>query len=104
SRRRHTRSDRDWSSDVCSSDLARALDDAEEPALRASQVTWLPPVPARNPDAVHAAVEQLAADVDLVHVHVDLDVHDPSIAPANKIGRASCRERGQIAVIDVPSR
>jgi len=62
---------------------ARALDDAEEPALRASQVTWLPPVPARNPDAVHAAVEQLAADVDLVHVHVDLDVHDPSIAPAN---------------------
>src|SRR5206468_9765814 len=24
-RRRHTRSDRDWSSDVCSSDLARAL-------------------------------------------------------------------------------
>src|SRR2546421_8822354 len=25
SRRRHTRSDRDWSSDVCSSDLARAL-------------------------------------------------------------------------------
>src|SRR5206468_5030927 len=25
SRRRHTRSDRDWSSDVCSSDLARAI-------------------------------------------------------------------------------
>src|SRR5206468_5319287 len=25
SRRRHTRSDRDWSSDVCSSDLARGL-------------------------------------------------------------------------------
>src|SRR2546421_13061017 len=26
SRRRHTRSDRDWSSDVCSSDLQRVLD------------------------------------------------------------------------------
>lgn len=62
---------------------ARALDDAEEPSLRASQVTWLPPAPAREPDAVRAAVEQLAADVDVVHVHVDLDVHDPSIAPAN---------------------
>lgn len=62
---------------------ARALDDAEEPALRASQVTWLPPASARNPHAVHTAVEPLAADVDLVHVHVDLDVHDPSIAPAN---------------------
>src|SRR2546429_5206505 len=28
SRRRHTRCSRDWSSDVCSSDLARALDGA----------------------------------------------------------------------------
>src|SRR3989440_10846653 len=32
SRRRHTRSDRDWSSDVCSSDLARE-DDAHVPGL-----------------------------------------------------------------------
>src|SRR3989440_5213669 len=32
SRRRHTRSDRDWSSDVCSSDL-RHVEAAEEPAL-----------------------------------------------------------------------
>src|SRR5206468_8170599 len=29
SRRRHTRSDRDWSSDVCSSDLTRPRDAAE---------------------------------------------------------------------------
>src|SRR2546421_9429868 len=29
SRRRHTRSDRDWSSDVCSSDLAWVLRDLE---------------------------------------------------------------------------
>src|SRR5216683_6497604 len=29
SRRRHTRSDRDWSSDVCSSDLARGPDPCE---------------------------------------------------------------------------
>src|SRR2546421_4600166 len=33
SRRRHTRSDRDWSSDVCSSDLFRAADVTP-------QVTW----------------------------------------------------------------
>jgi len=62
---------------------ARALDGAEEPALRTSQVTWLPPASAREPDAVRAAVEQLATDVNVVHVHVDLDVYDPSIAPAN---------------------
>jgi arginase len=62
---------------------ARALDDAEESALRTSRVTWLPPAPARDRDAVRAGVEQLAADIDVGHVHVDLDVHDPSIAPAN---------------------
>jgi arginase len=28
-------------------------------------------------------VERMAAETDLVHIHVDLDVHDPSIAPAN---------------------
>src|SRR5206468_5807486 len=32
SRRRHTRSDRDWSSDVCSSDLRHELLDAAGPA------------------------------------------------------------------------
>src|SRR6478672_3815920 len=30
SRRRHTRSDRDWSSDVCSSDLRKQIDELEE--------------------------------------------------------------------------
>jgi arginase len=62
---------------------ARALDDVEEPVLRASRVTWLAPASARDADTVRAAVEQLATHVDLVHLHIDLDVHDPSIAPAN---------------------
>src|SRR5699024_11619201 len=30
SRRRHTRSKRDWSSDVCSSDLSKPIDDIDE--------------------------------------------------------------------------
>ena len=62
---------------------ARALDEAEEHALDTSEVTWLGPDLARDPDTVRAAFEQLARDVDVVHVHVDLDVHDPSVAPAN---------------------
>src|SRR2546421_1887201 len=33
SRRRHTRSDRDWSSDVCSSDLLGLVDPARQPAF-----------------------------------------------------------------------
>src|SRR3982751_1464793 len=36
SRRRHTRSDRDWSSDVCPSDLAADPDAADADAIRAS--------------------------------------------------------------------
>jgi arginase len=62
---------------------AHSLDDAEERALRASDLAWLPPAQARNAAAIGAAVERMAAETDLVHIHVDLDVHDPSIAPAN---------------------
>src|SRR5699024_11326433 len=40
SRRRHTRSKRDWSSDVCSSDLVRAYD------LRSGEVLWRSRLPA----------------------------------------------------------
>ena len=62
---------------------ARSFDAAEESHLRASQITWLPPAQAKDPVAMRAAIDRLAADTDLVHIHVDLDVHDPSIAPAN---------------------
>ena len=62
---------------------AHSLDDAEESVLRASDIAWLPPAQAGNPAATCDAVEQIAAETDLVHIHVDLDVHDPSIAPAN---------------------
>lgn len=61
----------------------RSLDEAEEAALRRSEVTWLPPAQARDLGAVTAALEVLASRVDVVHFHVDLDVYDPSIAPAN---------------------
>jgi arginase len=59
---------------------ARSLDDAEEPALRGSDVTWLPP---QRLQELGRAVGALAERADVVHIHVDLDVHDPSIAPAN---------------------
>src|SRR5437868_9339756 len=43
SRRRHTRSKRDWSSDVCSSDLARKyLGEAGHPSLQARLAEVLP--------------------------------------------------------------
>ena len=63
---------------------ARDLGAAEEAALRASDVRWLPPDHARDAGAVAAALDGLAARADVVHLHVDLDVHDPdAVAPAN---------------------
>src|SRR5206468_8364921 len=45
SRRRHTRSDRDWSSDVCSSDLSVAIGGPQAPRARAMTICWTSSVP-----------------------------------------------------------
>ncbi|MDP5183038.1 arginase family protein [Blastococcus sp. BMG 814] len=62
---------------------ARDLTEAQLQVLHDSGVTWLPPARARVLRAVEDALDALATRVDAVHFHVDLDVHDPSIAPAN---------------------
>src|SRR5207249_7519038 len=46
SRRRHTRSKRDWSSDVCSSDLVRLWPD--QTPLQSLATSWAVNVPART--------------------------------------------------------
>jgi arginase len=61
----------------------RSLDEREADALRGSNIASLPPVQARDGSSVAAAAAALAGRVDRVHIHIDLDVHDPSIAPAN---------------------
>src|SRR5207249_7164304 len=93
SRRRHTISKRDWSSDVCSSDLPK------------------------NPDVVYCPSVRLLKSIDggksfkqMKGVHHP-DHHDLWIDPkkprrmidsndggVDKIGRASCRERGKNTV------
>ncbi|MGY1720680.1 arginase family protein [Blastococcus sp. SYSU DS0552] len=62
---------------------ARDLTAEQTEVLAGSGLTWLRPEVARRPEAVAAALDALAARVEVVHFHVDLDVHDPSIAPAN---------------------
>ncbi|MFI5934133.1 arginase family protein [Actinoplanes sp. NPDC051494] len=62
---------------------ARSFDDGEQEALRSSSITRLTVAHARDATVVRQAVEALATHVDVVHLHVDLDVHDPGIAPAN---------------------
>ncbi|MFI5894559.1 arginase family protein [Actinoplanes sp. NPDC051513] len=61
----------------------RSLDAREAEALRDSGIVALRPVQARDGSSVAAAVASLAERADRVHVHIDLDVYDPSIAPAN---------------------
>src|SRR5690349_24589424 len=72
SRRRHTRSLRDWSSDVCSSDLAGA--NAKPPSLRVGTSRGT------SKRAIAKKRRPFARWIE--------------------IGRASCRERGEIAVGD----
>src|SRR5699024_11896928 len=91
SRRRHTRSKRDWSSDVCSSDLnvpskINIIDnvDVKDSALP-EEILKL-----RRSDFYQ---EQKVKDQILRKLNVKIDRDKKK---AEKIGRASCRERVKI--------
>src|SRR2546430_9053023 len=92
SRRRHTRFDCDWSSDVCSSDLVRrwlsqvgeyADDLLVLPPARIAPISLLPKVVA----SIRAAQDPLTLQ-DLA-----VNGNDLIAAGVRQIGRASCRER-----------
>src|SRR5699024_12021163 len=61
SRRRHTRSKRDWSSDVCSSDLDTSLVPEALDALAAADSICKFVIGAHAPDLAFAAAEQIVA-------------------------------------------
>src|SRR5438445_13356887 len=88
SRRRHTRYWRDWSSDVCSSDLAFG----REPRMdrRAHHVD------AEHDERIEVVIERIAERRREEHrarrTRLVVVVHD------DEIGRASCRERVEILV------
>src|SRR5438067_2330920 len=79
SRRRHTRSKRDWSSDVCSSDLAPAWFIDVVAGLRASAKAFR-----HDKDLVLASPKAGQVLIVPLTYHQFFD---------QKIGRASCRER-----------
>src|SRR5690606_41190281 len=94
SRGRHTRFSRDWSSDVCSSDLILAdawpvyVDPVYDPELG----LWLPPPPAAWERAMDEHPDAAAVLVTYpTYEGVALDLQ--RVAEA-EIGRASCRDRG----------
>src|SRR5207249_6560903 len=86
SRRRHTRSKRDWSSDVCSSDLA-GLDGEADQAVG---------------DALAEFMKQSIFGERIAHGLLGLAIQAGLFTRATqayaKIGRASCRERVQSPV------
>src|SRR5207253_6117876 len=94
-RRRHTRWPRDWSSDVCSSDLAR-LDVGEEGVLLGAvePVDLVDEEDRAGPRACPRPL-RLGDDLaDLLHPREHRGEGHEAGARGVEIGRASCRERG----------
>src|SRR5699024_11669188 len=89
SRRRHTRSKRDWSSDVCSSDLAILVDE--------KQTGWSTSDRSAHLAAANIETRPIWKPMHLQPVHSEklartLGVGE-SLFNRGQIGRASCRER-----------
>src|SRR5207302_8085313 len=99
-RRRHTRFSRDWSSDVCSSDLGIAnacllekrRRDGERVVLTGEDLCNLGPV---------ALLQDLALMALLGIEHVERNGHHyyRGLSLWPEIGRASCRERREESVV-----
>src|SRR5207245_6647827 len=90
SRRRHTRCYRDWSSDMCSSDL-------EPQCLVVPAVDHeVEPIPDGRQQETHVGSASVCAGSPVADgLVVDAAMSGDNEA-ANKIGRASCRERVRI--------
>src|SRR5690349_25057233 len=91
SRRRHTRSLRDWSSDVCSSDLgARALPDA--PAERVGRCLEIDDE-IRRREVADDEIEQPLVDEELVVVEIEKGVHPVALEQVVADRRLRSEER-----------
>src|SRR5690606_40729749 len=99
SRRRHTRFSRDWSSDVCSSDLANVWGFGTDSTVGRWVRRMLVETGVHRWDAQHAFGE--ATPLTGLVAATALDEFSSMWAPLlDKIGRASCRERVQVTVAD----
>src|SRR5207249_7336453 len=99
SRRRHTRSKRDWSSDVCSSDLKMDSAPSEQPAT-----VWYAKYPVPKLEGTKVSKDELLSwlkddKMSGQFLLVDLRRTDYEVCGMAQIGRASCRERVYILVV-----
>src|SRR5690606_40617326 len=86
SRRRHTRFSRDWSSDVCSSDLERAVEEAGA----------LTPAGGTQPEA--GSVFNNGGAIFAAKGFKQPGNHSGQLQ-GHKIGRASCREGVEVSMV-----
>src|SRR5689334_23875186 len=93
SRRRHTSSNCDWSSDVCSSDLDDALDARPPRGGEAHRAGLAARVEHRSRQDVRAELCASRADRDHLRVRGRVAVERHAVRAFAEIGRASCRER-----------
>src|SRR5699024_11743988 len=93
--RRHARSKRDWSSDVCSSDLALAAPTALERAYAVREIAGRPGALDAVPDVMPRPMRQEGYLLDRSGEVTTFAVSGPAAtgAEAVPIGRASWRER-----------
>src|SRR5206468_8579560 len=97
---RHTRSDRDWSSDVCSSDLVgtlRSLHAETWEALGEIDNIIRPLAPPDVPGSGYVVDCLRSARVAVESGNFEAALKRAVLMGHDKIGRASCRARGQIA-------
>src|SRR5204863_3217480 len=101
--RRHTRSLRDWSSDVCSSDLKLS---AWAPPINLPLTPSEPPSGGSGKDTSHyepgpgvERIEDREEGPSIASYKASRPATSANVPP--QIGRASCRERVEIAVVDV---
>src|SRR5207249_7648699 len=98
-RRRHTRSKRDWSSDVCSSDLTtvRFINVSGGPHNIAF---YADSIPKGGAAVLKKGMPNAMGDLMGAFLTQPNEKYDVSFtgAPAGEIGRASCRERVEMGV------
>src|SRR5690606_40689483 len=98
SRRRHTRFSRDWSSDVCSSDLELKSRFNHTRTLLNNLLDWtLLQMDKLNLQPTRIDLHKLVEE----NIQLLSSVPNKQIALHNQIGRASCRERVKRTADDV---
>ena len=88
SRRRHTRSDRDWSSDVCSSDLVSYI-------RKEGSMHYVRGLMAENNASIYAILPYTSFDLieEARFPQSNMESRKKKAFNDIQIGRASCRER-----------